>query len=125
MVHDPVHAFKTRLHAKIAAKELQAFDCHGARIGQSHGRGAKRVGKGGYALDVLRIALVVLLGLRRHAREGVRIDLGGAGRNMRDAAAGKAGGEACGEERKVRESQKAAIALTERHPALSAKLRET
>ena len=124
VVEDPVHALKARLHAEVASKELQALDGHGRAVGQEGLALGESVGKRAHALDIARIAIVELGGLCGHAREGVLIDLGGAGRHMRDAAAGKARRHALGEEREIGEGEKTAVALPERDPGFGPELRE-
>ena len=77
--------------------------------------------QGRHALDVGGVAVVILLRLGGHAREGVRVDLACARRYVGDAAAGKACRHALGEERQIAQRQKAAVALPECDPGLAAK----
>lgn len=51
----------------------------------------------------------------------MRVDLAGARRHVGDAPAGKARRHALGEERQITQRQKAAVALAERDPGLTAK----
>ena len=121
MIDYPVHALEARLHAKVAAHELQTLDRHRRAIGQQGLLPLERIGKGRHALDVGGVAVVILLRLGGHAREGVRVDLAGARRDVGDATAGKARRHALGEERQIAQRQKAAVALAERDPRLAAK----
>ena len=116
-----MHALKARLHAKVAAHELQALHCHRRAVGQHGLLLLDRIGQRRHALDVGGVAVVILLRLGGHAREGVRVDLAGARRDVGDATAGKARRHALGEERQVAQCQKAAVALAERDPGLTAK----
>ena len=125
VIDNPVHALKARLHAKVAAHKLQAFHRHWRAVGQHGLLFFERIGKGRHALDVGGVAVVILLRLGSHAREGVRVDLAGARRDVRDTAAGKARRHALGEERQVAQRQKAAVALAERDPRLAAKAHQT
>ena len=125
VIDNPVHALKARLHAKIAAHELQTLDRHRRAVGQRGFLLLECIGKSRHALDIGGIAVVVLLRLGGHAREGVRVDLAGARRDVGDAAAGKARRHALGEERQVAQRQKAAVALAERDPRLAAKAHQT
>ena len=125
MIDYPVHALEARLHAKVAAHELQTLDRHRRAIGQQGLLPLERIGKSRHALDVGRVAVVVLLCLVCHAWECVRIDLTGTRRDVGDAAAGKARRHALGEERQVAQRQKAAVALAERDPRLTAKAHQT
>ena len=121
VIDDPVHALEARLHAKVAAHKLQALDRHRRAVGQHGLLLLKRIGKSRHTLDVGGVAVVILLRLGGHAREGMRVDLAGARRDVGDAAAGKARRHALGEERQVAQRQKAAVALAERDPRLAAK----
>ena len=98
VIDNPVHALKARLHAKVAAHKLQALDRHRRAVGQHGFLLLERIGEGRHVLDVGGVAVVVLLRLGGHAREGVRVDLAGARRDVRNAAAGKARRHALGEE---------------------------
>ena len=99
VVDNPVHALKARLHAKVAAHELQALDRHRRAVGQCGLLLLEGICQGRHAFDVGGVAVIILLGLGRHAREGVRVDLAGARRHVRNAAAGKACRYALGEKR--------------------------
>ena len=101
MVKKPVHAFKARLHAKIAAQELQSLNGEGTAVGQRCGAALKGICDGGDAFDVSWVAAIVRFGFGLHAREGVGVDLGGGAGNVRDASAYKALLNRAGEQRQV------------------------
>ena len=121
VVDNPVHALKARLHAKVAAHELQALDRHRRAVGQRGLLLLEGICQGRHALDVGGVAVVILLSLGRHTREGVRVDLAGTRRYVWNATAGKARRHALGEERQIAQRQKAAVALAECDPGLAAK----
>ena len=125
VVDNPVHALKARLHAKVAAHELQALDRHRRTVGQCGFLHLDRIGQRRHALDIGGVAVVILLGLGRHARESVRVDLAGARRHVRNAAAGKACRHALREEGQITQRQKSAVALADRDPGLAAKAHQT
>ena len=83
-----------------------------------------RIGQGCHPLNVGGVAVIILLRLGGHTREGVRVDLAGARRDVGDATTGKARRHALGEERQIAQRQKAAVALAERDPGLTAKAHE-
>ena len=122
VVKHPMHALETRFHAEIGAQALQTF--HGERIAirQCDIAGRKLVGHTRHAFDILRIALIELVGLGDHAREGVAVHLGGIGRNMRNASGGETGGHALRKQGKVCQRQEPAVALAERDPTRAAEL---
>lgn len=91
-VKEGVQALRRGLHAKAATHQLQTPHRERRAIRQGHVACRKTVSHERHALLVLRVTLVVGAGLGGHARERVRIDLGGACRHMGDAAAGKARG---------------------------------
>ena len=122
IIHDPMHPLETRLHAEIGAQRLEAFHGEPVAVGQPHILAGQPVGHGGHALHILRVTLVILPGLHRHARERVFVDLGGVGRHVRDAAGGEAGGHPLREQRQVGQGQEPAVALSERDPARAAEL---
>ena len=121
VIDNPMHALKARLHAKVAAHKLQTLHRHWRAVGQRGLLLLKRIGQGCHALDVGGVAVIILLRLGGHAREGVRVDLACARRHVGDSAAGKARRHALGEERQVAQRQKTAVALAERDPRLASK----
>ncbi len=123
-VEKGVQALGRRLHAKTAAKNLQPAGRERASVGQADIACSADVGDGCEALLVLGVAFVVGAGLGGHAAKGVGVDLRGAGRDVRDAAASEARGNALGIKAQVAKGEEAAVALAERGPAAPAKLGE-
>ena len=66
--------------------------------------------------DIDRVTLVELLRLCRHTRERMTVHVGRIGGNVRNAARGEAGDNSLREQRKIRQGQESAIALTKRDP---------
>ena len=122
VVHDPVHPFEARLHAEVGAQGLESFHGKPVAVRQAHILRRQPVGHGGHTLHVLRIAVIVLAGLRGHARERVLVHLRGVGRHMRDAAGGEAGGHALREQREVGQGQESAVALAQCDPPRAGEL---
>ena len=115
-----MHLFETRLHTEPATQSLYAFDGQRIAVGQRHSPLGHPVGNGGDTLAVLRVARVILHGLRFHTREGVRVHVIRVGGHMRDAAIGEACGKPLREQGQVTQGQEAAVALPERDPRAAA-----
>jgi hypothetical protein len=125
IVKEGVEAFWRGLHAQAATDKLETPHRERRAVGKRHVTRSKAVCDERDAPLVLGIAVVVRARLGCHVQEGVRVDLCGACRHMRDAAAGKARRDPGREGGQVCQREKTAVALTQRHPPTPAELSET
>ena len=116
LVKNPMHAFETRLHAEIGSQALEAFHRERIAVRQCDLARLQYVGNRSGTFDIDRVTLVELLRLCRHTRERMTVHVGRIGGNVRNAARGEAGDNSLREQRKIRQRQESAIALTKRDP---------
>ena len=116
LVKNPMHAFETWLHTEIGSQALEAFHRERIAVRQCDLARLQNVGDGRDTFDIDRVTLVELLRLCRHARERMTVHVGRIGGNMRNAARGETGDNSLREQRKIRQRQESAIALTKRDP---------
>ena len=123
-VKEGVQALRRGLHAKTATHQLQTPYREGRAIRQEHVTCGETVCHKGDARLVLGVALVVGPSLGGHARKRVRVDLGGTCRHMGDTTAGEARGNSPREGGEICQGEKSTVALAQRHPLATAKLRK-
>ena len=111
-----MHAFETWLHAEIGSQALETFHRERIAVRQCDLARLQNVGDGRGTFDIDRVTLVELLRLCRHTRERMTVHVGRIGGNVRNAARGEAGDNSLREQRKIRQRQESAIALTKRDP---------
>ena len=116
LIKNPMHAFETWLHTEIGSQALEAFHRKRIAVRQCDLARSQYVGNRSGTFDIDRVALVELLRLCRHARERMTVHVGRIGGNVRNTARSEAGDNPLREQRKIRQCQESAIALTKRDP---------